>query len=186
MKGPPVLDSRLMEIPPPEGTMLRLVHNMGLLRQIMDPYFVQFCISSPQWGILRVLQRAYDSGEISLPQKEISRRLLIQPPSVTALVDRLERMGLLHRGSSDDLRVRMVALTDAGRKMIADVQEKHPDQIRSLFSGFSPSELEDFHALLGKLGTHLALISARSQSPTNISANSAKAKPHSQRSSHTK
>jgi len=166
--------------------MLRLFHNMGLLKQIMEPYFARFGLSGPQWAILRILLRACDHGESSLSQKEISRRLLIQPPSVTALVDRLERMGLLQRGSSDDLRVRMVALTDAGRKLIAAVQEKHPGQIRELFSGFTAAELEAFHGLLGKFGAHLATLAPRVQHPAAISARPAKVKPHSQRSSRTK
>lgn len=162
--------------------MLRLTRTMGLLWQIMGPFFAQFGISSPQWGILRILQRAEDHGEGALPQKEISRRMLIQPPSVTALVNRLEHMGLLQRGSSDDLRVRMVALTDTGRNLIAGIQKKHSELIVSLFSGFTSSELDHFHGLLGKLDAHLASIPLGTHMPAATSTNPVKVRPLSQRS----
>ena len=161
--------------------MLRLLRNIGLFRQIMEPYFAQFGISGPQWAILRILQHASDCGESALPQKEISHRLLIQPPSVTALVDRLERMGLLQRGSSDDLRVRLVALTGSGKKLIGAIQASHPEQVRSLFAGFTSSELDVFHDLLGKLAAHLAALASQTPLPAPASANPAKAKPRSRR-----
>jgi DNA-binding MarR family transcriptional regulator len=170
--APLTLDSRLQETPAPEGTLLRLFHIMGLLRHLMEPYFAQHGISGPQWAILRIVKRAYDEGERSLAQKEISRRLLIKPPSVTALVDRLERMGLLQRGASDDLRVRMVGLTAAGRKLIATIQKSHSAQIGSLFGGFTAVELKQFHGLLGTMGAHLA---AQSPLTADISTRKAKA-----------
>jgi hypothetical protein len=39
---------------------------MGLLRQVMEPYFARFGISGSQWGILRALQGAEAKGEVSL------------------------------------------------------------------------------------------------------------------------
>ena len=175
-----------MEAAPPEGTLLRLFHSMGLVRQILEPFFARYGLSGPQWAILRILQRAGDCGEGALSQKEISRRLLIQPPSVTALVNRLERMGMLQRGSSDDHRVRMVALTDAGRDRIAGVLESHPGQIRTMFAGFTAAELKDFHGLLGQLGTHLASLSTREPFSSAKSSGPAKARPRLQRSPRTK
>lgn len=175
---PPALSPSLLEVPVPEGTLLRLFHVLGLLRQNLEPYFAQFGISGPQWGILRIVQRAFHQGELALSQKEISRRLLIQPPSVTALVDRLERMGLLHRGATDDLRVRMVALTSAGQQLIAGIEQNHHARVTALFAGFTPAELQQFHGLLGSLGTHLA---AQMPLAAQISTRPAKARRPSPR-----
>ncbi len=175
------LEPLLQVIPPPDGTMLRLTRNMGLLWQIMGPFFAQFGVSSPQWGILKILQRAEDHAEKALSQKEISRRMLIQPPSVTALVNRLERMGLLQRSSTEDLRVRMVALTDAGRNLVLGIEQRHSALIASLFSGLTSSELESFHGLLGKWGAHLASIPGGTHLPTALSSNPVKVRPQSLR-----
>src|SRR5436309_11664655 len=97
-------------------TLLRL---FGLVRQVMEPYFARFGVSGPQWGVLRVLQRAETNGESRLRLKDLGERLFIQPPSVTAVVDRLERLGFVKRSESKaDLRVRCVGLTGQGRKLL--------------------------------------------------------------------
>lgn len=171
--------SRPFDVAPPEGTLLRLIYTMGQLRQIMEPFLARYGLSSPQWGILRILRRAEVSGENALPQKEIGRRMLMQPPSVTALVDRLERMGFVDRGVSDDLRVRMVGLTDAGRQRISEVLEEHPTQVQALFSGLSSGELETLHDLLGRLGFHLASLADHSRVSPDFSTKKAKVMPNS-------
>jgi|GEM_PF-5013127 len=168
---------------PPEGTLLRLIYTMGQLRHIMEPFFARFGLNSPQWGILRILQRAEEGGENALPQKEIGRRMLMQPPSVTALVDRLERMELVDRSASDDLRVRMVALTDAGRQQISEVLEEHPARVHALFSGLSSGELDTLHELLGKLCSHLASFGDTPEDSSHFFAKEAKVLPRAQRSS---
>jgi DNA-binding MarR family transcriptional regulator len=131
----------------------------GLLRQAQEPYFAQFGISPSQWGILRVLQRAEFKGQTQLPLKDVSERLLIQPPSVTGVVDRLERLGFVHRSpSKTDLRVRHLSLTPAGRSLMAKVLAGHSERIESLFAGLQPHEQQTLLTLLGRLEAHLQTI----------------------------
>ncbi len=134
-----------------------LLRTWGLLRQAQDPYFARHGISASQWGILRVLQRAELKGETGLPLKEVGERLLIQPPSVTGVVDRLEREGLVKRSHSrKDLRVRHLSLTPRGRKLVAKVlDEGHADRTKALFSGLRLHEQELMLGLLNRLAAHL-------------------------------
>lgn len=128
----------------------------GLLRQAQDPYFARFGISMSQWGILRVLQRAELKGETELPLKEVGERLLIQPPSVTGVVDRLERQGFVKRSpSKTDLRVRHLSLTPRGRDLMAKVLEGHAKRVQSLFAGLQPRQQETMLSLLQRLEAHL-------------------------------
>ena len=132
------------------------LRTLGLLRQVMDPYFAQFGISGPQWGILRVLHRAGQNGEASLRLKDLSARLLLQPPSVTGLVDRLEREGLLKRSDSkSDLRVRRVSLTPEARKLVERILPRHCGQIKRIFEVFQPEEADRFLTLLNRWENHL-------------------------------
>ena len=155
------MNSRLPSRPrsrtaPPEAIWHLFLRCMGLVRRILEPQFVRFGVSGPQWGVLRALQRAEDGGEKSLPLNEIGRRLLIQPPSVTGVVDRLERLGFVERSDSrDDRRVRRVALTRAGRKLVGEVLETHPERIGSLFAGLSLAEQESRRSLLERVQGHL-------------------------------
>jgi DNA-binding MarR family transcriptional regulator len=135
---------------------------MGLLRQVMDPYFAQFGISGPQWGVLRTLHRAEANGESGLRLKDLGERLLVQPPSVTGIVDRLERQGLVKRsGSKADLRAREVTLTPEARKLIERILENHSEQIRRLFEPFEPEQVEQFHTLINRWEEHLKNLASR-------------------------
>jgi DNA-binding MarR family transcriptional regulator len=140
-----------------------------LLRQAQDPYFARFGISASQWGILRVLQRAQLKGEPELPLKEVGERLLIQPPSVTGVVDRLERLGFVKRSSSKtDLRVRHLSLTSQGHELMAKVMEGHPQRIQSLFAGLQPHEQETMLSLLKRMEANLqTLISPQPDNGTS-------------------
>jgi len=139
-----------------EVLLHEVLRTCGLLRQVQEPYFARFGISGSQWGILRVLQREELSGNLELPLKTISERLLIQPPSVTGVVDRLERQGLVRRSSSaKDMRVRHLSLTPRGRDFIVRVLEGHPERIRSLFAPLPADDQQTLLKLLDQLGTHL-------------------------------
>jgi DNA-binding MarR family transcriptional regulator len=139
-----------------EGLLHALLRTWGLLRQAQDPYFARFGISPSQWGILRVLQRAELKGEIALPLKVVSERMLIRPPSVTGVVDRLERQGLVERSSSaEDMRVRHLSLTQQGRNLMTKVLAGHADRIQSLFAALQPGEQEIMLGLLKRLEAHL-------------------------------
>jgi len=142
-----------------EAVLHSLLRTFGLVHQVMEPYFGPFGISGPQWGVLRVLQRAEAKGEKELRLKDVSQRLFIQPPSVTAVIDRLERQGLVRRsGSKEDLRVRCVSLTAEARKLMARVLEGHANQINSLFAPLSSAEMNQLLGLLTKLEAHLVTL----------------------------
>ncbi|PWT83061.1 MAG: hypothetical protein C5B58_07105, partial [Acidobacteria bacterium] len=89
---------------PAEGTFREMIRTWGLLERIMQTYFARFGISGAQWGVLRNLHRAEQEGLGGLRLTDLSERLLVRPPSVTGVVDRLERAGLVVRdGSPTDL-----------------------------------------------------------------------------------
>ncbi len=142
---------------PMQAVFHSALRTVGLVKLVMDNYFAPFGISGPQWGVLRVLQRAENAGETGLRLTDLGQRLLIQPPSVTGVVDRLERLGLVKRSDSkSDLRVRRVGLTAEGRKLVERVLANHSGQIKLLFNGFNAEELEVLFKLLKRWETHLS------------------------------
>jgi DNA-binding MarR family transcriptional regulator len=145
-----------------------LLRAYGRVRQVMDPYFARFGISASQWAILRVLQRAEAAGQPGLRLTDLGRRLLIQPPSVTAVVDRLERHGLLERRAiKSDQRARLVALTSSGRHLVNTVLKGHSAQIRLLFSDHNAAEINALAALLQKFEKRLSVL-ARAEQPEGV------------------
>src|SRR5918911_5429156 len=97
---------------PAERAFRELIRVFGLLERVMQPYFARFGISGSQWGVLRNLHRAEQEGLAGLRLTDLSERLLIRPPSVTGVVDRLEAGRLVVRvAEPSDLRAKRVALT---------------------------------------------------------------------------
>src|ERR1700730_15468317 len=116
---------------PPDNAFRELIRTFGLAERVMQPYFAGFGISGSQWGVLRNLHRAEQEDVPALRVKELSSRLLIRPPSVTGLIDRLVRAGLVAREEpATDLRLIRVRLTRAGRRLVERILRVHDDKLQ--------------------------------------------------------
>jgi DNA-binding MarR family transcriptional regulator len=141
---------------PAENALREFVRIVGLLERVMQPYFARFGISGSQWGLLRTLYRAGQDGQPALRLTDLSERLLIRPPSVTGVVDRLERAGLVVRDSSAaDHRAKHVGLTPKGRQLIERILAVHETQVGTVLGGLSHAEQAEFQRLLHQFGQHL-------------------------------
>jgi DNA-binding MarR family transcriptional regulator len=139
-----------------ENPLRELVRTFGLLERVMHPYFARFGISGAQWGVLRNLHRAEQEGLTGLRLTDLGKRLLVRPPSVTGVVDRLQRAGLVVRGGSlTDLRAKQVALTPEGRQLVERILAVHDQQVESLLAGLDRKEQAELQRLLAQLGQHL-------------------------------
>ena len=155
----PVLHPAPAVARPTENALRELVRTFGLLERVMQPYFARFGISGAQWGVLRNLRRAEEEGRTGLRLTDLSRRMLIRPPSVTGIADRLEKIGLIvRRASETDGRSKQVALTDRGRQLVESILVGHPAQIARVMAGLSGEEQEQLDRLLMRMGDHLAVL----------------------------
>ena len=157
--------------PVPETAVRALVRAFGLLERVQQPYWAGFGISGSQWGVLRALYRAETESAISrtsgsaggLRLTDLSERLLIRPPSVTGVVDRLQRAGLVMRdASSDDLRSKQVSLTPHGRQLVEQVLSGHRSRLNLLLSGLNGAEQSKLHQLLVRWSEHLEKLARKS------------------------
>ena len=142
---------------PADAAFRSLLKTLGLLKRVMEPYFSRFGISGSQWGVLVTLHRTEaEEGRRALRLTDLGDRLIVRPPSITGVVDRLQRMGLVARtASADDHRAKDVSLTAAGRDLVRRILEHHPAQVRSAFQGLSGAEQGEFQRLLDRLSSHL-------------------------------
>lgn len=148
------------EVPEAAAAAFRaFVRAWGLIRRVMEPVFRGSGISGSQWGVLRALGRAEDEGASALRLTDLGDRLLVRPPSVTGVVARLDRMGLLERkASATDLRAKEVRLTPAGRRLLEQVRQRHRAQVRVVLGGLAPAEQGQLRVLLERLASHLERI----------------------------
>ncbi|HEX8817830.1 MAG TPA: MarR family transcriptional regulator [Terriglobales bacterium] len=77
-------------------------------------------ISPTQYNVLRILRGAAEG----LPCKEIGNRMISRDPDITRLLDRLEKRKLISRKrETKDRRMVLTRITDAGMKMLAELDE---------------------------------------------------------------
>lgn len=114
-------------------------------------------LTLPQLLTMRVLSD-HAGGEAS--QVEISRALQLTQPTVTGIIDRLERAGLVARKrSTSDRRKIAVSLTDAGRARSKALPTPLQEQFMSRLMQLSAGERS---ALLASLNRVVALMEAES------------------------
>jgi DNA-binding MarR family transcriptional regulator len=141
--------------PTADETFRTLLRTLGSLERVMQPYFARHGISGAQWGVLRTLYRAEQAGDAGLRLVDLSERLLIRPPSVTGVVGRLERAGLLSRVTCvSDQRARLARLTSEGRRLVERILAGHAAQQERVVGVLSAEEQNDLHRLLTRLGNH--------------------------------
>jgi DNA-binding MarR family transcriptional regulator len=103
-------------------------------------------LSLTQYNVLRILRGA---GEQGLCCREVAERMITRDPDITRLVDCLERRGLLTRSrDSKDRRIITVRITEAGRKMLKDLDKPIEDHNRNRLSHLGKSDLRKLLELL--------------------------------------
>lgn len=76
----------------------------------------------------------------------------LNPASVTAMIDQLERRGLLQRRRHDgDRRVCLVALTESGRHQVAAQEAVWTERLRMALADLQPAELATAARVLERL-----------------------------------
>ena len=88
-----------------------------------------------------------------LPVNVIGPKVNLTPGSISVAVDRLLAKGLVSRvESSDDRRVRIVALTPRGKGVISPVFRAHAATMEKVFGGLSSDELRQLEHQIKLIG----------------------------------
>jgi DNA-binding MarR family transcriptional regulator len=104
-------------------------------------------LTGPQLTVVKMLEQI---GELSL--SELSERIRAQNSTVTGIIDRMEREGLVIRErSKEDRRVVFIRLTPKGKKLAEDVPIETWEIFRDALESLTASEVRDLVKILGKL-----------------------------------
>ena len=105
----------------------------------------------------RVLEVLLHKGP--LPVNTIGPIVDLTPGSISTAVDRLFSKGLVSRvESTQDRRVRIVALSPRGKDLIASAFRKHSGQMKTVFSELSSEELRGLETALKRVGKRAAAL----------------------------
>ena len=107
-----------------------------------------FATTLPRFDLMAQLER-HPEG---LKMNELSRLLMVTGGNVTAIVDQLEKEGLVERlAEPSDRRAFRIRLTRAGERGFADMAHAHEAWIVELLSGLSRKEHEELLKLLARV-----------------------------------
>ncbi|MFZ0040844.1 MAG: MarR family transcriptional regulator [Solirubrobacteraceae bacterium] len=128
------------------GIVDSLVQLSFLLQHVLSSVASRYDLSVTQTRLLGVL-RDREPGML-----ELSNFLSLEKSSVTGLIDRAERRGLVRRvASSEDRRAVHVQLTGEGRGLAQTLGREVGRQVMALTSGLSDTERERLSALASQV-----------------------------------
>jgi MarR family transcriptional regulator, 2-MHQ and catechol-resistance regulon repressor len=103
-----------------------------------------------------ILEALYHKGRLTV--REVSEAVLINTGSITYVIDKLEKKGLLERSNcKEDRRVVYIQITDEGKKLMDTIFPAHQHVIEELFEGISEEEKEIVVKVLKRVGKKAAL-----------------------------
>jgi DNA-binding MarR family transcriptional regulator len=119
----------------------------------------QFGLTGPQLTVIKLLE-SFDNLSLS----SLSERIRAQNSTVTGIIDRMEREGLVRRERSTvDRRVVHIRLSDKGQKLAKQIQVEPMEIFRDALHSLSPADLRDLLRLLNKLQRYV-----RSKVPADL------------------
>jgi DNA-binding MarR family transcriptional regulator len=117
----------------------------GELREFLR---VKHDTTLPRFDVLAALWRRREGVTMS----ELSRMLLVSNGNATAVVDRLEKDGLVRRTPSEaDRRTVFVALTAEGLAQFEGLAAEHEAEVDRLFAGLSEADLDTLTDILKRM-----------------------------------
>ncbi|WP_230466119.1 MarR family winged helix-turn-helix transcriptional regulator [[Actinomadura] parvosata] len=128
------------------GVVAALVRSTFLVNAVYEASAREYGLTQQQGQLLCVLMpRPYGMSELGAV-------LGLAKSSLTGLVDRTERNGLVQRKPDpDDSRAVRVALTKMGAKLAVEFYDETCRRIDELAAGFAPEERDTLAALLGRI-----------------------------------
>ncbi|HEV1288304.1 MAG TPA: MarR family transcriptional regulator [Bryobacteraceae bacterium] len=138
----------------PEHAWLVMMKAMRALTRYAAAGIEETGLGLSDFGVLEVLLH-----KGPLPVNAIGPIVDLTPGSISIAVDRLFAKGLVSRvESTEDRRVRIVALTPHGKDLIVSAFRKHAGQMKRVFSELSPEELHRLELALKKVGRRAAAL----------------------------
>ncbi len=129
-----------------ERVLMALVRAAELFKRRSAAVFREHGLSFSQYNALRVLQ-AMPQGEASL--SAVGGRMMVSKHNLSGIAKRLEAGGFVRRREArGDERVRLVALTPKGRRVLGAIAQDQEQNIAHLLAPCSRSQREALLAML--------------------------------------
>jgi DNA-binding MarR family transcriptional regulator len=128
------------------------------LRRALEHTVKPFGFSGGQFDVLQVLMH-----EPELEHRELQKRLAVTSPTLSNVLDGLERNGhVVRQASGHDARVKNIAITDSARRVCYSKAfcDAGDQLVETMFKGFTAQERKIFTQHLARMQKNLEEIGA--------------------------
>lgn len=126
-------------------------------RRITKEFARRVDLTGPQLTVIKMLEGI---GDLSL--SELSEKIRAQNSTVTGIIDRMEREGLVLRArSTEDRRVVKIKLTDKGAKLAREIKVEPMEIFRDALASLSGAETKELLKILNKIAQRVQAIVRR-------------------------
>jgi DNA-binding MarR family transcriptional regulator len=150
--APTIVEDIRQQRPFPTRTqeaVVSLLRTADVMRRRLAPVVEPHGITLQQYNVLRILRGAGGEG---LPTLDIASRMIEQAPGITRLLDRLEAKGLVRRERCPrDRRQVLVWISDAGRRLLADLDQPVETADAAVLGDLGDRELATLVRLLDRV-----------------------------------
>ena len=131
---------------------LRLLTCTQLIeKQVRTDLREEWGTTLPRFDLMAQLEREPEGMRMN----ELSRRMMVTGGNITGITDQLEAEGLVERAEVEgDRRAYLVRLTPKGRQQFNAMAQAHEAWIVDAFASLSARDIQNLHALLGKVKDH--------------------------------
>ncbi len=119
-----------------------------ILHECTTKYLKNLKISPINWAFLGIV----NDHEDGIRPSEAAEILGVEAPFITSMINDLRKKGLIaDKSHPEDNRVKMVQLTQKGRKFVESTESQLRTQMKVLVKDISPKEFADYLYVLKKI-----------------------------------
>jgi DNA-binding MarR family transcriptional regulator len=126
-------------------TEIKDIHRL-LSKVLLEVIEKQYNITEQQRAVLKIISKK------PVQMNELGHELMVSSPTITSLIDRMEKKGLVKRAEDcKDRRKIEIQLTPEGKKLYEKAREQYREFLQKPVSVLTPEETTELLLMLKKL-----------------------------------
>ena len=137
--------------------LLNTYYTASCLRKKAGHFLNQFGLTDVQFNLMMLLQHQ-SNPEGGLSQAQLSSMMLVNRANITALIDRMEKSGLVERTTMPmDRRYNIIKLTERGVKMLVKIEPLYTEEVDRIMDVLMESEQKRLISMLEKIRSNIKI-----------------------------
>ena len=138
--------------------LLNTYYTASCLRKKAGHFLHQFGLTDVQFNLMMLLQHQ-SNPDGGLSQTQISSMMLVNRANITALIDRMEKSGLVERTTMPmDRRYNIIKLTERGKKMIVKIEPLYAKEVDRIMDVLVEVDQKRLISMLEKIRNNIKVV----------------------------